>query len=417
MNRAAGIRAAVLAAHPEAIVVERRAASIRHRIADAPDGRQRYVLDAVIGDLHYPDALGQLQEIDTALADDGADGFLVRTGEVGYLLRAGDNGKRRFYPNKYDLTRYVEFGFPLALKNATRSESGLKWTLAHVDVEVIAAPTRAKLLITLKDAQAPTSISFPVSLTGLTRSDRVLLTDGVPVAWLVFPAAVDAEGTERDLQVSYAAGKVTVALNTAGLVYPILIDPTVDKQTAASANDGGVDDSSGGTKFSSGDTGWYVGCYAAPYSNEAMFARWTGVTIEGTIDVSYISLYPDAAAIGTPQWKIYGVDEDNPAAPTSHAEFDADALTTAGVDWDGGLATGAFRASPSLISIFQELVASYTISNEAVMVQVKNDKALDGEHDQLIRMWDYAGNAHGPKLHIEYTAAGAGYAHSQGYVL
>jgi len=64
MNPAAEARAKVKAAHPEAVVVERGRNSIKHRLADAPDGKQRFALDCSIGPLHYLDAEGQWQEIE-----------------------------------------------------------------------------------------------------------------------------------------------------------------------------------------------------------------------------------------------------------------------------------------------------------------------------------------------------------------
>jgi len=176
---------------------------------------------------------------------------------------------------------------------------------------------------------------------------------------------------------------------------------TVDKQVGASGDDGHRSNDDFYTAFVSMTVGyWTVG-----YTYE-LFARWTGVTIEGTIDISYIEVYAGAPT-GTPERLIYGVDEDNPAAPTSKAEFDADALTTASVPWDGGWTNGAWNQSDSLNTIFQELVNSYTISNDAVMVQIKNDQtSIDGY--QNCRTYDYSGNAHGAKLHIEYTVGNGG---------
>ncbi|KKL27876.1 hypothetical protein LCGC14_2380810, partial [marine sediment metagenome] len=53
MNPAAEARAKVKATHPEAVVVERRRNSLKHRLADHPDGRQRFALDVAIGPFHY----------------------------------------------------------------------------------------------------------------------------------------------------------------------------------------------------------------------------------------------------------------------------------------------------------------------------------------------------------------------------
>ena len=178
---------------------------------------------------------------------------------------------------------------------------------------------------------------------------------------------------------------------------------TVNKQVAASENDGGI---WGAAFFATNGTIRYVGIdiNSLPYE---VFARWEGVTLSGTIDVSYIEVYCDQAATGTPLRKIRGVDEDNPPAPTSRAEFDADPLTTAGVDWDGAWSVNAWNQSGSLNAIFQELVDTYTISDDAVMVQIKDDRGGAANHFQRMRMYDYAGNLHGAKLHIEYTGGAA----------
>ncbi len=135
--------------------------------------------------------------------------------------------------------------------------------------------------------------------------------------------------------------------------------------------------------------------------------RWTGVSIEGTIDVSYIQCYPEYAGTATPELKVYGVDEDNPAAPTSKAEFDADPLTTAAVDWDGLWTTDTWNQSPSLNGIFQELVDTYTISDDAVMVQLKNDHGEPGVDEYNCCEHYDSSSTVAPKLHIEYTAGAA----------
>lgn len=185
-----------------------------------------------------------------------------------------------------------------------------------------------------------------------------------------------------------------------GAIYPVVLDATVDKQTAAQGDDG---KRWGASSFNVTYQRSVVGQKDANVTH--FFARWLGVTLDGTITASYIECYCDEVS-GTPLASIYGVDEDNPAAPTTYAEFDADALTTAEVPWDGAATLNSWEQSPSLNSIFQELVDSYTIDNEAVMAQVKDDGSADGNYNRY-RMYDYTGNAHGPKLHIEYTVGAA----------
>ena len=402
-NPASDIRAEVAAQHPDAVLIERGLSHLRHQLPDL-DGRQRFVLNAIVGALHYKDDKGAWQEIDTALEDDGAEGFSVRTGATGHLLRMGADGRRRLYPNRYDLSRYVEFSALPKLGTPQRGENYLAWDRPHVAAKLFSGGTCVKFLLLLKDAQAPTSISFDVALVGLTRQGRFLLADGVPIAEMCLPTAVDAAGAERDCTFDLTSGTVTITLDTTGLVFPIEIDPTVSVQVGASGDDGFRYNA---TTFTTSGTNFIVGRYGATTIYDG-FCRWTGVTLAGTIGVSYIEAYPSGAATGTPLRTIYGVDEDNPAAPTTYQEFDADAaiLTTAGVNWDGALDINGWRQSGSLNAIFQELVDSYTITNDAVMLQIRN-RAASGYHYQNIRSWDDIGNVWGPKLYIEYSAGAA----------
>jgi hypothetical protein len=188
----------------------------------------------------------------------------------------------------------------------------------------------------------------------------------------------------------------------------LVFDPTVDKQVGASGDDGIRH--SGDWGFSNTFSDAYLGYRDSDGEYQCNnFFRWTGVTLEGTITTSYIELKQyETYHTGTMEVKIYGVDEDNPAAPTSAAEFDADPLTTVSVDWDEEFANenAIFEQSPSLNTILQELVNSYTISNDAIMLQIKNDGPTA---DHYNRVYHYDGDtAKAAKLHIEYTTtAGA----------
>ena len=397
-NPASVIRAEVAARHPDAVLIERGLSHLRHQLPDL-DGRQRFVLNAVIGALHYRDDQDAWQEIDDALEDDGAEGFSVRTGHTGHLLRMAADGKRRLYPNRYDLTRYVEFSALPSVGTPQRGENYLAWDRPHFAVKMFSGGTCVKFLFLLKDASAPTSVSFNVTLVGLTRQGRFLLADGVPVAEMRLPTAVDAAGTERDCTFTLSTGKVTISLDTTGLAFPIEIDPTVDVQVGASGDDG--------YRYSTSYFNVVATSMTVGYSGSARrgFYRWTGVTLAGTIDVSYVQVYPGSAATGIPQLKIRGVDEDNPAAPTTYQQFDADPLTAHGIDWDGAWTENQWAQSPSLNDIFQELVGSYTISNDAVMLQINDDGGVDNNY-QTVRTWDYNTHGYGAKLHIEYSVGG-----------
>ncbi|KKL61080.1 hypothetical protein LCGC14_2198890, partial [marine sediment metagenome] len=229
--------------------------------------------------------------------------------------------------------------------------------------------------------------------------------------WFNLPRSWDSEGNvqlgvlrfKKQGNSLYVSHRVPLTF-VQGAVYPLMVDVTVDEDVPASGDDGKRYTGTDG--FSSSDSNIFLGYYnlGSLYHMNGFF-RWTGISIEGTIDVSYVELYTDAAGALTPELKVYGVDEDNPAAPTSAAGFDADPLTTAAVDWDGAWASGIWAQSPSLNTVFQELVDTYTISSAAVMVQVKNDHGTAENAYNAIRMYDWAPSTPA-KLHIEYTAGG-----------
>jgi len=178
-----------------------------------------------------------------------------------------------------------------------------------------------------------------------------------------------------------------------------VVDPAVDVVVGNGADDGMI--WTPGTNFDSVSAYHTAGQSAT--SEYSLFARWTGVTISGTILSSNMSVR-GYSVTGTPALKVRGVDEDNPAAPTSQAEFLADALTDASVDWDGAWTVSQWNDSPSLNTIFQELVDSYTVDNDTVMVQIWDDQA---SANQFNRAHTYESNsAYGAKLHIEYEVGG-----------
>jgi len=154
--------------------------------------------------------------------------------------------------------------------------------------------------------------------------------------------------------------------------------------------------------FSAIDTWDNIG-YDPSFGSSHGFFRWDGITLKGTIITSYIKLYSGSNPDSGTSFKIYGVDEDNPDAPTSATEFDADPLTNSSVIWSPSIGTG-YKQSPSLNPIFQELVNTYTIENEAVMLQVKDNYGGPLSKLWIIRMWDYVPTgSYAAILHIEYT--------------
>jgi len=182
----------------------------------------------------------------------------------------------------------------------------------------------------------------------------------------------------------------------------LIFDPTIDEQVGATGDDGYA---FGSTGYSNTQQQLRVGQVSSKIYHT--WHRWTGVTIAGTVGTSYIELY-GAGGAGTPLMKVAAVDEDNPAAPTDKTEFDADPLTTEQVDWDGLLTNNDWNQSPSLTNIFQELVDTYAIDNEAVMLQVNDDGCANGVVNEFDSYDKAVVGTYGAKLHIEYTEAAGG---------
>ena len=76
-------------------------------------------------------------------------------------------------------------------------------------------------------------------------------------------------------------------------------------------------------------------------------------------------------------------------------------LTTAKVDWDAQFTDDDWQQTPSLNAIFQELVDTYTISGDAVMIQIHNDGPTSDNWNRASHYNEYA--SHAAQLYIEYT--------------
>lgn len=208
------------------------------------------------------------------------------------------------------------------------------------------------------------------------------------------------------LEQLYINGFPTEHFRFNGKAMPIIAggqDPTVDRTISEGNDDGYV--TVADPWFSRTSAYLTAGYYADPdWGEEHAFLRWQDVTISGTITTSYVEIYIESGDVtGSPELKVHGVDEDNPDGPTNYTEFMADPLTHEGIDWDAPYDVDQYTQSPSLNAVFQELVDSYTIEGDAIMVQLRNDHALSGFNDVSFVAYNHATADSPAKLHIEYT--------------
>jgi hypothetical protein len=386
-------------------------------------GRDRYSLDAFIGAVQMREPGGPWQDIKPALVRD-ADGWHVEGAP--YYAEIKDSGARLFCPDKNERNSYLRLPAPALFSGLA---SGLIHNPNKLDGEIlpnqITLPaewgeyhiifSNTGMHFEILFTKAPPSVLFgkdsprivlDVETAGLDIEQLLKSREGTGIPK---PRLMSTNGEiegERCLDWSYKNGQLELGFDFGDLAFPVLLkNTTVEVQVGNDADDGGR--YSGSNGFRNNATQEYAGYSTnAAYLICSLFWRFTGVTVSGTVGTSYIEAYTYAAGAGSPEMKIYGVDEDNPDAPANATEFDADPLTDVAVDWDiSSPNLNQWYTSSSITGIIQELVDSYAISNDAIMFQVKNDGGTSNANYIGFRTHnsdpDYAA-----KLHIEYTTGG-----------
>lgn len=175
----------------------------------------------------------------------------------------------------------------------------------------------------------------------------------------------------------------------------------IDVQVSCDADNGyGRADGS----FSPGPNSLRIGNYTG-VANNAWY-RFTGITIpQGSdISVAYIETY-EYVSNSSALTKIYAEDINDPVVPVDSPDLFNKTHTNNGIDWDGDPGGYGFHQSPSIVPVIQELVTNYGYSNQAIQI-LHDDDGSPGEKYQ--RFYVYGEDPdRGPKLHIEYTPAGA----------
>lgn len=107
----------------------------------------------------------------------------------------------------------------------------------ETDVIVAAGATRFEELLLLRGPRAPTTFAWRVALpTGLrveaaATSVRFVDANGRAALHVPEPFAVDVAGHRRAARIAYDAGALVVSLDTQGMSFPILLDPTIETST------------------------------------------------------------------------------------------------------------------------------------------------------------------------------------------
>jgi len=103
------------------------------------------------------------------------------------------------------------------------------------DVVITAEPSRIETFFVLRDASAPSEFTWKVTVpSGLEAKGEgdggIAFADATGSKRLRVGAAkaVDAKGVQRAAELSFGNGSLKLSLDTAGLTYPVLLDPPVE---------------------------------------------------------------------------------------------------------------------------------------------------------------------------------------------
>lgn len=104
------------------------------------------------------------------------------------------------------------------------------------DALLVAGARFAELAVVLRDASAPTRFSFAASLpkgltsAGLDTDGDLVWVDarGVPALRVRAPVVLDAVGASHPVNLTWAGDTLTFEVDPTGLVYPAILDPTLD---------------------------------------------------------------------------------------------------------------------------------------------------------------------------------------------
>ncbi len=383
--------------------------------------RDKFALDCHIGAVQMREASGEWEDIDPTVEEFDTDGKTVNFTKTPMLVKVGEDSKRRIYPDRTDLSYWIEFQKPfVSMGKPTRQNGWFYWNFAHAVLGVKVTNTGVKFGFKLKDNQSPTSITIPFTSQGITRQGRLLYHEGKVIAELRLPIAtgsnlsIPSMPIQKDCDVSFGSGEVTISLDPTGLEYPIEIDPTLDLQVGASSDDcrRRLTTSLWGLTAANIIVGNAAGASDKRFGGGM---RFTGITIpQGSpVTTSYLTgRAPDSEPVNTTNSRISAEDvDDAPTFADSAATFDARfaAHTTARIDWDAipAWTAGTDYNSPEVKTVIQEIVdrVGWVSGNDIVIFWEDFDdrSTATGAH----RYWhSYDGSAtYAPKLHLEWTEA------------
>lgn len=390
------------------------ARTLTSKTYDLGNGQRQW--SAAIAHIHYK-RNGNLVDIQPRLEDDpDGPGFSHRIRGHPLRVRMASDGKRRIYFRDANgdlmFDKWLEIGGFPAIGAPDRRENGcFYWDQAGFDLMIGARGPALQKLLTLRNANIPTSWTFDVDLHGL-QLDRSqvpwLIKDGNRVlAQLTRPYVIASNRislvrpNKHWLDATLQAGKLTLSFDPTGLQYPLLVDPTFNPQIGATADDGF---SLVGDQFITENANIAIGNVDSTLN---CFLRFTNITIpRGSHINTAAATFTSTSNLAniTIRTNIACNDDDNATAPTDLATHAAKARTTAQTTWDFATAwtTDTEYTTPDFAAAVQEVLdRGGWASGNAIMILIDDDGS---DADTLREPYDYTDTpAKSTKLTITYT--------------
>ena len=336
---------------------------------------------------------GQWLPLDGTLQGSGG---IWRPGRTAYGLEIANDGSRMFYPDADDLSRYLSIPRLPFLPNP-RSVSGdsITWENARYRVTFRAEVARVKMDVLFKQRPPFDSITIPITARSMSFTD--ILAQAV---------AVDATGLERVMPMTIGPNSVRIDLDFTGMVFPVQLDPTINPQPAASADDVRIRTNTWSAtqeNFSAGNDG--TGIRLSSAARFVLTGPASGATVNACTFTWRANANRSTSGVNT---NIYCEDADDAAQIVSTVEFDGRSKT-AGTAYDSIAAetTGTDYTSPDFSADMQTVLGrAGWASGQHCNMFLENDASTTSSHRSA---YSYDGDSTNcEKLNLTYTNPSAG---------
>lgn len=205
-------------------------------LGNTPQGKNRFALDCSIGAVQFKDNLGAWQDIAPRLVRSG-DKYISEG--VPYRMEFDSKGGRREYPDRYDLSKYIDLpAMPLVSEVSPKFRADkIVYSTNDYDITMGLGKTGTFLEVLFRKAPTLNKLALDASSVGMDIGQLLLSKSGLGIPR---PRLIDSSEMpiERMLDWSFKSGQLEVGFDFSGLKFPVLFkNSPLDVQVGASLDD------------------------------------------------------------------------------------------------------------------------------------------------------------------------------------